>query len=156
MRRLDGCARRGAVSTLAAPMPNALRTQLDTLAATLTDAILTAVQSSGSLADILLDTPDAPKRGPGRPRKTAPAISNHVPPPKAVAGTTGGQTAVDGASTIDLIIKYLRSHPGSSGEATRKTLGITKPRWSKAAARAVASGKLRKEGERRSTKYWAV
>jgi hypothetical protein len=136
-------------------MTNALRTQLDAFATTLTDAILTAVRA-GSLADIVMDAPGTPRRGPGRPRNATSVIANHAPASKPVAGTTDGQTAVDAASTIDLIVKYLRSHPGTSGELTRKALGIARPRWSKAAARAVAAGKLRKEGERRSTKYWAV
>jgi hypothetical protein len=60
------------------------------------------------------------------------------------------------AERMALIVKYMKSHPGTTGEAARKALGLPKHTWSNMAAKAVAQGRLRKEGDRRATRYWAV
>ena len=47
-------------------------------------------------------------------------------------------------------------HPGTSGEAARKALKIDRSKWSPAVAKAIAGKRIRKEGEKRSTKCWGA
>jgi hypothetical protein len=86
-------------------------------------------------------------------------------PPKAThaAPTTGRPRAVgqrpsrEGlASPMSLIVKYVRSHPGTTGEAARKALGFGKEKWSYYVRKAIAGKGLRKGGQRRATRYWAT
>ena len=53
-------------------------------------------------------------------------------------------------------MKYLRTHAGVTGEVARKSLGLEKNRWNTCVYRGIRDGKIRKDGERRSTRYWAT
>ena len=145
-------------------MPNTLRTSLDALAADLTAAIIQAIQAS-SLAEIL-DVPPAPalRRGPGRPKgstistpRSAPATAVLGPvasaPAEPAAHRERGQST---EADAELIVKYLRSHPGTTGELARRSLGMEKNRWNTCVYRGIRDGKIRGEGERRNTRYWTV
>jgi hypothetical protein len=91
--------------------------------------------------------PTPAKRGPGRPRVTASAEA----PAKRER-----RSLDDLAATSGMIVKYVRSHPGSNSETIRKELGIAKPKWARPLAMALAEKKLTKKGEKRATKYWAA
>jgi len=142
------------------PMPNSLRTNLNALAAEFASSIIQAIQDS-SLAEILdIELPPSPRRGPGRPRGSA----TKVPPARAVhpsASTAPAEPAHRGPARstdadAELVVKYLRSHPGTTGEAARRSLGREKNRWNTCVARAILDGKIRKQGERRSTRHWTA
>jgi hypothetical protein len=53
-------------------------------------------------------------------------------------------------------VSYIKSHPGTLGQNARKALGFPRSQWHTYISRAIKSGKLRREGDRRGTKYWAV
>ncbi len=139
-------------------MTNALRTELEALASTFTTAIVDAIRSS-SLADILdVNVPqERPVRpGPGRPRSsttTVTEVAEPATPPRP--GRPLGSTTQHTGATVDLVVKYLRSHPGSPGEEARKSLGLVKHTWNARVSRAIKERKVRKEGDRRATRYWA-
>ncbi len=136
-------------------MTNALRTELEALASTFTTAIVDAIRSS-SLAEILdVNVPHA----------------KHLPSPRTDAATTNavdvastrrgpgrpvGSTKQDTRATVELVVKYLRSHPASTGEEARGSLGLVKHTWNARVSRAIKEGKVRKEGDRRATRYWAT
>jgi hypothetical protein len=144
-------------------MSNALRDAMNNLAAKFASTIIEAIRAS-SLAEIL-DVPlrAAPGRAPGRPRGS---VSKAVTSTKAVVVVPAADAAPSGPSHRDrprstaedaeVIAKFLRSPPGTTGEQARKTLGLEKNRWNTCVYRAIRDGKIRKEGERRSTMYWAT
>jgi hypothetical protein len=82
------------------------------------------------------------KRGRGRPRG-----SKNAAPGAKSTGTL---------SVVESITAYVTQHPGTSGEAARKALKIDRNKWSPAVAKAIAGKRIRKEGEKRSTKYWGA
>lgn len=145
-------------------MPNALRSNVDTLAAEFTAAIIRAIRAS-SLAEILdIQPAPAPRRGPGRPRGSTTAVLTFaltaaVVRPVASAAAEPAAHRERGQSTdadAELIVKYLRTHAGVTGEVARKSLGLEKNRWNTCVYRGIRDGKIRKDGERRSTRYWAT
>jgi len=71
-------------------------------------------------------------------------------------GRPAGTTTQDTGATVELVVKYLRSHPASTGEEARKNLGLVKHTWNARVSRAIKEGKVRKEGDRRATRYWAT
>jgi hypothetical protein len=163
-------------------MSNALRQNIEHLASQLANAIVTAIRES-TLADILATTepvkrgrgrppkarlvldaapaaaaaaPAAPaKRGPGRPRKhpLAAAAAPAKKSSKAKRGP-GRPRKNDRAKVLATILTYLKAYPRSSGEKARKALNIEKHLWSSTVGKAVRDGKVKKEGDRRSTVYW--
>ena len=113
----------------------AIRDELNALATTFAAGVIAALRDArvddvSAVSGILQDA-DLPSKGTGGARETPPA-------------------------RLALLVMYIKSHPGITGEAARKALDMQKHTWSTMAARGVAEGKLRKEGERRSTRYWAL
>jgi hypothetical protein len=140
-------------------MTNALRTELEALASAFTAAIVAAIRSS-SLAEILdVNVPQETRvrRLADRRESTATKGTDVAEPSTAPRpGRPVGTTTRDTGETVDLVVKYLRSHPGSSGEEARKSLGLVKHTWNARVSRAIKEGKVRKEGDRRATRYWAT
>jgi hypothetical protein len=64
------------------------------------------------------------------------------------------QSGVD--ATVAKIVAYLKDDPGAAGEVVRNELDLEKKRWSAAVAKALEAKTVRKEGEKRSTRYWAA
>jgi hypothetical protein len=134
-------------------MPNALQKQIEAAAAEFARGVIQAIRRA-SLDDLQAEAGATPtKRAPERSPKT-PEMWRGLPlhrgpgrPPKD-SDLTG--------SRINLIVSYVKSHPGTSGQDARKALGFPKPQWSTYVARAVKAGKLTKKGDRRAMKYWAV
>ena len=132
-------------------MPNDLRTQIHTFAAQFATEVLKAIRGA-SLEDILDEATASPshrasaatpaKRGRGRPKG-----SKNAAPGVKSTGT---------GSVVESITAYVTQHPGTSGEAARKALKIDRNKWSPAVAKAIAEKRIRKEGEKRSTKYWGA
>jgi hypothetical protein len=130
-------------------MPN-LSQQLEALATSFATEVLRAIRSA-SLTDIMAETaaaqPSPVKRGPGRPKG----------PPRPVKNRRQQQLKkVKTASVVSLIVDYVRAHPGTSGEAARKALGVPATRWNRAVPQALAEKKIRRVGKKRGTKYWTV
>jgi hypothetical protein len=128
-------------------MPNPLSTEMNALASAFAKAVVDAIRAS-SVAEILAEEP-AHGRSPGRPPASAAS-------PKASPTPTSRAPKQDTHETVELIVAYLRSHPGITGEGARKALGLRKNRWNTCIARGIKGGKVRKEGEKRSTRYWAT
>ena len=138
-------------------MINPLRTELETLASTLTATIVDAIQSL-SLAEIF-DIPQGKlvQRAPGRPRgrsTKATLVADASTPPRP--GRPVETKTQDTGAVLELVVKYLRSHPGSAGEEARKHLCLVKHTWNARVSRAIKEGRVRKEGDRRATRYWAT
>ena len=134
-------------------MTNALRTAMDDLARDFTTAIVDAIRSS-SLAEILDVNVLHAKHLPS-PRTDAATTKDEAPTPPR-PGRPAGTTTQDTGATVELLVKYLRSHPASTGEEARKSLGLLKHTWNARVSRAIKEGKVRKEGDRRATRYWAT
>jgi hypothetical protein len=77
------------------------------------------------------------------------------------AGTlSGGRLArrsdSDIAGTADRIVGLLKKHRGGlNAEKVRAELGIAKKEWARPLAKALASKKIRKTGQKRATTYFA-
>jgi hypothetical protein len=150
-------------------MTNALRSQIQQFAAQFAAAVLHAVRGA-SLEDILAETtagatrsaasstvPAHGKRGRGRPKGSKNKSPTATPASaKAAPRKVGRPAKTNTATIVESIVAYVQKHPGTSGEAARKSLGIDRNKWSPSVAKAIEAKKLRKQGERRSTKYWAV
>ncbi len=54
------------------------------------------------------------------------------------------------------IAQHLRTHPGLSGDAACAALGVTKRRWRRGVAVAIATGLVRTKGRGRATTYHAT
>jgi hypothetical protein len=140
-------------------MSTALRDTMNAMVAEFATSIIEAIHAA-TLADILdVRVPLAPRRDRGRRRgsitktvTTTDAPSDRAAPPESRRRGRPQNSAED----AELIVAYLRSHPGSTGEEARKTLGLKKNRWNTCMYRAIREGKIRKEGKHRSTRYWAT
>ena len=143
-------------------MSSAIRDTLNAMAAEFATSIIEAIHAA-TLADILdVRVPPAPRRDRGRPRgsiTTAVTKRATIVSPSDRAGRPEPRhrgRPQNSAGDAELIVAYLRSHPGVTGEEARKTLGLKKNRWNTCVYRAIRQGKIRKEGEHRSTRYWAT
>jgi len=136
-------------------MTNALRTELEALASTFTTAIVNAIRSS-SLAEILDVSVSHETRVHPGPKGSTTVTDAPEPSTPPRPGRPLGTTTQDTGATVELLVKYLRSHPGSPGEEARKCLGLVKHTWNARVSRAIKEGKVRKEGDRRATRYWAT
>jgi len=143
---------RGAREVLSRVMPtrNALVDELESITTKFVHAIVSAMRKA-SLADILGAEEQAPaRRGPGRPKGSVLKLAG----PQSPAAAAGAGSSA--APRPELILAYMKSHPGTSGEAARAALGIPRGQWGTYVARALKGGKLRKEGQKRATRYWAT
>jgi hypothetical protein len=120
-------------------MPD-LRSTLAHLSEALADAVIASVRAT-TVPDILALTD-------GKPAPASRARRH--------AGRPRGSTAEKTAQTVAATVAYVKDHPRTDGKAARVALGIEKNRWSSCVARAITTKQLRKEGDLRATKYWAV
>jgi len=132
------------------PTHNALVDELEAITKTFVSSIVAAMHKA-TLADILgASEGSAPaKRGPGRPKGSTKKAAD-------VASTPTRLTPADPADRARLIVSYVKSHPGTGGEAVRGALGLAKDRWAYYDTKAQNAKLLRKEGQKRATKYWAT
>jgi hypothetical protein len=136
-------------------MANPLQQTLNGLAATFVASIIESIRAS-SLEDVGRDAPvaaAAPASRAPRPPRATERLKPRTGPAAPSGRRSGPRNTAKDAATI---VAYLRSHPGSSGEAARHALGLEKNRWNTCVYRALRDGQIKKRGDRRSTKYWAV
>jgi hypothetical protein len=158
-------------------MPSSdLRTSLDALAQNFAAALVNAIRGS-NLEDILAlaggPGPSTAKRGPGRPRKELagaaprpvlgvkrgpgrPRKAEAAPSKKADKADANGRGDTKKAKAVQLLVAYVKSHPGENAERVRKALGLNREVWLRAVAHGLDQKLVRREGERRGTRYWAV
>jgi|SRR5580692_376479 hypothetical protein len=130
-------------------MPD-LRSSIHSLAQTFAAGVLEAIRSA-SLEEILGET-SAPKRGPGRPAgRRGPGR-----PPGSSSKRLARRSAKDIAKVTTSIVALVKKHPkGLRAEQIRAELGIAKKEWMRPLGLALASKKLTKKGEKRSTTYFS-
>jgi hypothetical protein len=152
------------------PSTNALRATIHQLTQTFATSIVAALRAS-NLADILSlseearPAPRAPgdrarARGPsakkpGRAKRTSAKRGAETGGGEAVKASDGPHIG-NGSSPRDVILAHFRTHPGDTGEAARKKIGMARGQWSYTIGALMETGALRREGEKRATKYWAV
>jgi hypothetical protein len=70
--------------------------------------------------------------------------------------SSGRRTSADIENTARDILKLLQNQPGLRAEEIRTALAIDKRNWLKPINAALSTGWVRKEGDKRATKYFAV
>ena len=135
------------------PTDNALVDELEAITKTFVSSIVAAMRKA-SLTDIMGAGEASPsaKRGRGRPKGSTKKAADAAPSPPRVASTSPEGPA----ARVSLIVSYVKSHPGTGGEAVRKALGLPRDRWAYYVTKALSAKQLRKEGQKRATKYWAT
>ncbi len=113
------------------------------LAEDFTDGVLSAIRAS-SLEDLLAQA--SPRRKSARPGKTNDVSHLRTEFKRRPASLVQGHA--------NLVIRYVKDHPGCSGEAARKELGLPRGKWNTTVKKAIATGQLRKEGQKRATRYF--
>jgi hypothetical protein len=149
-----------------------LKNQIAALADTFAAGVLSAIRSA-SLEEILAGgsgaAPAPTRRGPGRPRKTAPSAAPaaaegdeaaDAPAGRGRKGRKAGRLArrspADIEHVIGLIVTALgRAKAGLRSEQLQKTLKLSKKEIVRPLAEALGSKKIRKTGEKRATTYFA-
>jgi len=135
-------------------MSPTFRSQIETAAARFAKSVIQAVRGA-SLADILAETEGAPEnRGPGRPRKIEPSAAPTAVPPVVKRGRGRPNTILLG--NVSAAVVFVKSNPGASGGVIRRVLGIHRESLKRTMNRAVETGLLRREGEKRKSTYWPV
>jgi hypothetical protein len=136
-----------------------LRRAISDLAEQFAASVLKALHGA-SLQDLvgLSGGGDAPRRGPGRPRKTETAAA-------APSGATrlrrvkkgGRRSAKDLQGTIDAIVATLgKSKEGMRSEQIQKALGLTKKDVTRPLQLALSKKSIKKKGQKRATTYFAA
>ena len=135
------------------PTDNALVDELEAITKTFVASIVAAMRRA-SLTDIIgAGEGAAPaKRGPGRPKGSTKKAADVANAPTGGAATPPATPA----ARVSLIVSYVKSHPGAGGEAIRKALGLPRDRWAYYVTKALGAKQIRKEGQKRATKYWAA
>jgi hypothetical protein len=136
-------------------MPTTLKSAIDQLAAKFAQEIVAALRT-GSLDQIVELAGDGRREvGAPSPHSTGTAGRTAAPPtaasPTRVRSNARSRAGKPSASNLAArIAEHVEANPGLTGEVVRAALGVDRPRWSKA----VATGKVRREGEKRAAKYW--
>jgi hypothetical protein len=106
-------------------------------------------------------TPVAPaRRGPGRPRgsgkaKTAKRGPGRPPAAKSAPGRRPRRSSADVGEVAEQVLGYVRAHPGSRLEEIGRGLGTDTAGLKLPVKELMGSGRLRTEGQKRGTKYFA-
>ena len=92
--------------------------------------------------------PKAAKRGPGRPRKKATKKAGRPRKP-------GRRSQEDVAALGETVLAHVRSNPGQRLEELGRELGMPTKELKRPIANLMEAGKLRTEGQKRGTMYFA-
>jgi hypothetical protein len=102
------------------------------------------------------------RRGPGRPRKLATAgrrgpgrPPKASKPPRGRRGRPSRLSPEVVAKTAELVYAHVQANPGQRMEEISAALGIPTSDLTRATTALLAQGKVRREGERRGTRYFA-
>ncbi len=97
--------------------------------------------------------PVATRRGPGRPKKDAPAAA---PAPKAKAGSRVRRTPEQIEAIVASLLAYIKAHPGKRSEVIRKGLKLARPAMRDALDRLGDAKKIKMKGVKRAASYTAA
>jgi hypothetical protein len=145
------------------PMPNTLRSALDSLANNFASAVLAAIKGA-SIQELLAESGGGtPRRGPGRPRgsstKTtakAPRASASTPKVKIKGGRLARRSPADIARALDaVVILVRRSTKGLRSEEIRKALKLDVREIPRVLKEGLSKKKLKSKGQKRATTYFA-
>ena len=140
----------------ATPMSN-LRSHVQDLAHRFADEVLAAIRQA-NLHELVSDSPHAGRgrRGPGRPRKTqAPGVS--TPPKRGKGGRLARRSPEDIAKTLGQVVALLKGKKdGLRSEQIQKSLRLDRRELPRVLSAGLAKRNLRKKGQKRATKYFAV
>jgi hypothetical protein len=143
-----------------------LRSALDALASSFTAGVIEAIRTA-SFDELLAESGSAPapavRRGPGRPRATAPAASvapRATPASRAPRAGKGGRLARRSpeqiADAVERVVSLVRkSKGGLRSEEIRAQLGLDVREVPRILRTAVEGKKLRTRGQKRGTTYLA-
>jgi hypothetical protein len=144
-------------------MTSSLRDTIQQLAEEFATSVLGTIRGS-SLEDILSEAGstgfrEPARRGPGRPRKSVAPLgeSSGVGPAslRRKGGRLGRRSANDLARVVDQIADLLsRSPKGLRAEQIRKELGLSAKEVPRPIAKALASKRITKVGQKRATTYF--
>jgi len=95
------------------------------------------------------------KRGPGRPRGPKPGKRGPGRPAKAAKGGRRGRPAQVDAGLNDRVLGAIRAQPGRSVSALADGLGMKSDAIKRPITQLLASGSIRKTGQKRGTLYFA-
>src|SRR6185503_16861450 len=104
------------------------------------EAVQSALGGNGSAA---------PRRGPGRPRKTAASA------PAARAGKRGRRASGDVQAMADQILAYIKKNEGQRLEEISKGLGVASKELKLPVQKLFAAKAIKTKGQKRGTKYFA-
>ncbi len=139
------------------PAPSSLRSALDALASTFTDAVLAAIRGA-SIDDLQAESHGWASSGRGG-RRARTATGGAQPAPHAKRGKKGRLARRNDeqiATAIDQVVALVKkSKTGLRSEEIKKALGIDVREVPRILKTAVAKRKLRAKGQKRATTYTA-
>lgn len=142
------------VSKFVSDLTNLIRRQVvtDLQRMSIKDLMQLSSGGGGGSAAVVIG---APKRGPGRPKKTA-AVAYAPRAPKAGGRKRRSRETAEAsaAKLLDRIVPNLGKE-GARAEDLRALLGVDKPAITEAITYGLENGVLKKTGEKRGTKYFA-
>jgi hypothetical protein len=147
-------------------MTNSLRSQISDLASTFASAVLTAIRGS-SLEDILAETKssaEAPRRGPGRPRRSSTAVAAPTPKPtnagapaRKAKGRLARRSPADIAKALATVVTLVKSSKAPlRSEDIRAKLGMDKKEMPRVLQEGLTKKVLKSKGQKRATTYSAA
>ena len=138
------------------PIDSQIRSRIDSFLAEMTALVR---QSAVEAVREALGNGAAPaRRGPGRPRgsRNQPRSGNGRKKAGRRAAGGGGKRSAESLDQVgEAVLAYVRAHPGSGAEAIGRALGLSSKDMALPIRKLIAERKLRTEGQRRGTKYFA-
>jgi hypothetical protein len=146
-------------------MTNSLRSHISDLASTFASAVLTAIRGA-SLEDILAETTssaESPRRGPGRPRRSAAAVTAPKPksasaraPARKAKGRLARRSPADIAKALEKVVALVKSSKAPlRSEQIRAKLGMDKKEMPRVLQEGLTKKVLKSKGQKRATTYSA-
>lgn len=135
-------------------MRASLRDTIQQLATTFAAGVLDAIRGS-SLEEILVETSGAPRRGRGRPAG-ARSVTRGAPARVERSRRLGRRSPGALEDVVNRIVGLLSEHPeGLRAEQIKAELDLPARELPRPIAKALAAKRVRKEGRKRATRYFA-
>lgn len=129
-----------------------IRERVDAFVADLEGLIRDAIRTR--FAEALGDAPVAARR-PGRPAKAAPAAAAPAAPARAGKRKKGQKRSPAELKKIqETLFGFITKSPGKRIEEINKSLGTTTADLSRPLAKLIAGKKVRRQGEKRASRYF--
>jgi hypothetical protein len=136
------------------PIDAAIRTQIDSFLTSISQlvrqAAVEAVKDALGATGPSVATPA--RRGPGRPRKVQAAPAAAAP---SKPGKRGRRSAADVEQVAGQVLTYVQGHPGERLEEIGRGLKVDTGGLKGPIKVLLGTGRLRTEGQKRGTKYFA-